>query len=111
MSESASGESNFRKVKSRIQVLLTPNEVEQVKLSGVLAQQELRVRAIDLACEPDNMLVTQFQQQEARQPVSEVLHLVELSGETNLADTEVTQAVVARFPKHTYWYGTTMTVE
>lgn len=61
---------------------------------------------VDLTCEPDNMLVTQFEQVEGHQPVVEALHRVIINGTSGLPLREATQAVVAALPDNSYWYGT-----
>ena len=63
---------------------------------------------VDLTCEPDNMLVTQFSRQEGHQPVVEALHRIVINGNSELDLRAATQAVVGKLPANTYWYGTSM---
>lgn len=68
---------------------------------------DIHAEIVDLTCEPDNMLVTQFEQTEGHVPVTEVLHRVLVNGRSHLDLRELTQLVVRNLPRGTYWYGTT----
>lgn len=63
---------------------------------------------VDLTCEPDNMLVTQFSQMEGHPPITEVLHRMVLNGESDAALKDLTTMVVENLPEGAYWYGTSL---
>lgn len=102
-------------VTTDLNLLITPSQWQ--KLLPSLAQQLAAVgfavtridsAEISLTCEPDNMLVNQFEQLEGRSPTAEVLHRVLIFGTTALSLVDVTAAVVQLLPAGSYWYGTTM---
>lgn len=70
------------------------------------AVESIHADVVDLTCEPDNMLLTQYQQNEGHPPVGEELHRVVVNGRSSLELKVATQAVVAALPAGTYWYGT-----
>ncbi|KQB85311.1 hypothetical protein Cocul_00450 [Corynebacterium oculi] len=82
-----------------------PEELERrgYAVSGLWAQE------VDLTCEPDNMLATQYAQVEGRPPIAEVLHHIVINGSSDLDLRAATAAVVACLPEGTYWYGTSST--
>ncbi|MCQ9342367.1 hypothetical protein [Corynebacterium kozikiae] len=55
-----------------------------------------------MACEPDNMLVNEFQQREGRPPIAESLYRIELDGADAALGTGV---IVEALPQGAYWYG------
>lgn len=103
-----------REVGTDLNVLITPGDWERTleKLPKKLRRAgfdvtEIHAEIVDLTCEPDNMLVTQFEQIEGHVPITEVLHRVIVNGRSHLPLTELTQTVVRGLPRDTYWYGTT----
>ena len=61
---------------------------------------------VDLTCEPDNMLVAQYAQENGHMPSVDVLYRVVVNGRSALDLREATAAVVGALPEGTYWYGT-----
>ncbi|WPF65346.1 MULTISPECIES: hypothetical protein [unclassified Corynebacterium] len=72
------------------------------EVSGIWAQE------VDLTCEPDNMLATQYAQVEGHPPIAEVLHHIVINGSSELDLRQATAAVVACLPEGAYWYGTSV---
>lgn len=68
----------------------------------------VEIQLISLSCEPDNMLVTQYEQVHGRPPVNEDLHRLLVNGTTELENKDATKAVVALLPEDTFYYGTTI---
>lgn len=104
-----------RLVTTDLNLLITPVEWQQ--LVEIIPQQltgegfmvtKISATEVSLTCEPDNMLVNQFEQAEGRSPTVEVLHRVLIVGSTLLPVVAVTTAVVSVLPTGTYWYGTTV---
>ncbi|MBN9643182.1 hypothetical protein ACFSSC_05315 [Corynebacterium mendelii] len=102
-----------REVSTDINVLITPGEWAAVAkdLVSRLEQRGIHGATVDaeeisLSCEPDNMLVTQYEQQQGHSPVAEVLHRVVINGRSTLTPRQLTAAVVACLPEDIYWYGT-----
>ncbi|GAA1474913.1 hypothetical protein GCM10009621_19910 [Corynebacterium felinum] len=83
---------------------LSANTCAGVEISAVYAQE------LSFACEPDNMLVTHFEQQEGRVPLAEVLHRVVVLSKTSRELKDLTVAIVeviaTTVDSHLYWYGT-----
>lgn len=103
------------KISTDLNVLIT--EAEWARLVQQLGQQlgtqgyevsEIHAEAVSLGCEPDNMLLNQYEQEHGHPPVAEVLHRVVIHGETDLGLAEATQKVVACLPEGTNWYGTSL---
>lgn len=65
----------------------------------------VHVEAVDLTCEPDNMLVTQYEQAHGAAPVDPVLRVL-INGTSDLDLRELTRIVVKHLPADTFWYGT-----
>ncbi|QGU07717.1 tRNA (guanine-N(1)-)-methyltransferase [Corynebacterium occultum] len=105
----------MREVSTDLNILIAPVEWERVvarmpkklRRAGFEAT-EIHAQVVDLTCEPDNMLVTQFEQNEGHVPVVEVLHRVVVNGNSHLDLKELTQVVVRSLPQGAYWYGTSM---
>lgn len=105
----------MRTVSTDLNILIRPTELteaietmpEGLKRSGYRVS-EIHAQVVDLTCEPDNMLVTQFSRQEGHQPVVEALHRIVINGSSELDLRAATQAVVGKLPANTYWYGTSM---
>lgn len=102
-------------VTTDLNLLITPSQWQKLlpNLAQPLAAVGFAVTRIDsaeisLTCEPDNMLVNQFEQLEGRCPTAEVLHRVLIFGTTALPLVDVTAAVVQLLPAGSYWYGTTI---
>lgn len=96
-------------VTTSLNVLLAP--AEQAGVAAKLAAagfEDCQFVETVFACEPDNMLVAEYQQLHGSAPVTEVLsRLVVLSHQPAAARLwEVTAAVVAALPAGTLWYGT-----
>lgn len=66
------------------------------------------VQEVNLTCEPDNMLATQYAQVEGHPPIAEVLHHIVITGSSGLDLRAATAAVVDCLPEGTYWYGTSV---
>lgn len=107
-----------RLVTTDLNLLITPSEwrkllpslAEQLAAAG-FAVIRIDAAEISLTCEPDNMLVNQFEQLEGHSPTAEVLHRVLIVGTTALSLVDTTAAVVQLLPTDTYWYGTTINGE
>lgn len=104
-----------REISTDLNLLIRPAEWARVavELPAELAERGYQARTVhgdivDLTCEPDNMLVTQFSQEQGHHPVVESLHRVIINGVSALPLTEATQAVVAALPENSYWYGTSL---
>lgn len=103
-----------RTVATDLNVLINPAELaraveklpKKLRKAGYEAT-EIHSEIVDLTCEPDNMLVTQFEQVEGHVPITEALHRVVINGSSHLALRELTQVVVRSLPRDIYWYGTT----
>ncbi|MCK2199525.1 hypothetical protein [Corynebacterium callunae] len=99
-------------VSTDLNILITPTEWERA-LEGLpealnaagYEAKEIHAQIVDLTCEPDNMLVTQFSQMEGHPPIVEVLYRVVINGTSELELKELTKVVVAALPKGLYWYG------
>lgn len=98
---------------TELQILANPKEMKAwakelpARLEKVgYHNAQVEAEPISLACEPDNMLVTQYEQFEGHPPITEDLHRLLVNGETELDEKAATQAVVGLFPSNTYWYGT-----
>ncbi len=112
------GVPSSRLVTTDLNLLITPEEWRTIltelpaKLSAAgFAVTQLSATEISLTCEPDNMLVAQFEQVEGHVPVAEVLHRVLVTGVTALPLVDVTATVAAALPDGAYWYGTTVVGE
>lgn len=103
-----------REVSTDLNVLINPADLQRAlpKLPKKLRKAgydatDIHSEIVDLTCEPDNMLVTQFEQVEGHVPVTEALHRVVINGDSHLDLKDLTQLVVRQLPRGTYWYGTT----
>lgn len=104
-----------RVISTDLNLLIRPADWDRVAagLPAALAEagyhaDSVHGEIVDLTCEPDNMLVTQFSRQEGHQPVVEALHRIVINGSSELDLRAATQAVVGKLPAKTYWYGTSM---
>lgn len=102
-----------RTISTDLNLLIRPAEWDRVaaELPAALTEAGYRVdtvhgQVVDLTCEPDNMLVTQFSRQEGHHPVVEALHRVVINGSSELDLRAATQVVVGKLPENSYWYGT-----
>lgn len=103
----------MRAVSTDLNILITPGEWERVApalpealhASGYTVST-IHAQLVDLTCEPDNMLVTQFSQDHGHPPIVEALHRVVLNGSSDLELKALTGVAVAALPEGTYWYGT-----
>lgn len=103
----------MRDIYTDLNLLITPVEWRAVlnALPGKLTSagyepSDIHAEIVDLTCEPDNMLVTQFAQTEGHAPVVETLHRVIVNGRSDLELRQATQALVGALPENAYWYGT-----
>lgn len=103
---------NSRPVRTELNLLMSERDCEAIarKLPKKLRREHYRVDSIhadvlDLTCEPDNMLVTQYEQAEGSPPVDPVMRVL-INGESDLDVRELTKLVVKHLPAATYWYGT-----
>ena len=76
-----------RPISTDMNILATRSEWQKIapKLPKKLSKNGYRVSAIhaeeiNLSCEPDNMLVSEYEQAEGHPPVSEILHRVIITG-------------------------------
>ncbi|MCS4489079.1 MULTISPECIES: hypothetical protein [unclassified Corynebacterium] len=104
-----------RAVTTDLSVLMDPLTLDQLvaDLPVALKSHGYTVRAIHseavtMSCEPENMLVSEYEQREGRVPLVEVLFRVLIHGSTKLDLKAATQAVSSSFPPQTYWYGTSV---
>jgi len=104
-----------RTISTDLNILARPAEWET--LSGTLPAalgevgydvDTVHGEIVDLTCEPDNMLITQFAQDKGRMPTTEVLYRVIVNGRSGLDLRDATARVVGALPEGTYWYGTSM---
>lgn len=103
----------MRALATDINILIHPADWQEIvaKLPQQLTDAGYLVDSIHadeivLSCEPDNMLVTQYEQYEGHSPITEVLHRVVIQGRSDISLVEATKLVVKFFPAGTYWYGT-----
>lgn len=78
--------------------LLTLKDAEAAKVQ----LPEATFTEMAMACEPDNMLVNEFEQREGHVPVVERLYRIVYRG-----DDASTEKVRAALPSGAYWYGST----
>ncbi|MGP6172893.1 tRNA (guanosine(37)-N1)-methyltransferase TrmD [Corynebacterium sp. A21] len=105
----------MREVSTDLNILITPADWDRaitkmpkkLRKAGFTAS-DIHAQLVDLTCEPDNMLVSQFEQIEGHVPVVEALHRVVVNGDSHLALKELTQVVVRSLPQGIYWYGTSL---
>ena len=112
---------------TEMNVLLRPDGVDAVvdSIPGALPQAtdvQVRMRSIDLECEPDNMLVAEYHQRFDAVPVTEQVHrlVVEADWEQPEGDsreftTGVTAAIVGCLPPAPdgstgLWFGNTRAI-
>ncbi|HZK31983.1 MAG TPA: hypothetical protein VFC72_03630 [Corynebacterium sp.] len=69
------------------------------------APSEIHAEVLDLTCEPDNMLLNQYESIEGRSPLMPVQRIV-INGHSSLDLRTATEVVVAQLPADTYWFGT-----
>lgn len=103
----------MREISTDLNLLIRPSEWEEVgrEMPARLADsgyeaESVHSEIVDLTCEPDNMLVSQFEQMEGHAPSVEVLHRVVVNGISDLDLREATKVVTAALPRGAYWYGT-----
>ncbi|MDR7329626.1 tRNA (guanine-N(1)-)-methyltransferase [Corynebacterium guangdongense] len=102
---------NERDVHTEINVLLSTAEWGQIakKLPKKARRKgfdvsEILAETVDLTCEPDNVLVTQYQSENDGAALDPVYRVI-VNGRSALPHREITKAVLAAFPEKTYWYG------
>ncbi|MDP9851337.1 hypothetical protein J2S56_000827 [Corynebacterium lowii] len=78
-------------ISTDLNVLLIPAEWEQVSEGMAEALRErgyeptgIWAEQVDLTCEPDNMLVTQYAQVEGHPPIAQVLYRLVVTGHSDL---------------------------
>ncbi|APT85015.1 hypothetical protein [Corynebacterium aquilae] len=96
-----------------IQALLPPHELEaslptwqSALTTAGITGADIHVEPISLSCEPDNMLVTEYEQTHGAPPITEVLHRIVVNAHTALNERDLTKAIVDCLPAGTPWYGT-----
>lgn len=108
-----------------INALLRAADTDAVarRIAETLSQRgacDIQVHIADVAagCEPDNMLVTEWQQRFEAPPIAESLHriLVGATAPESLPDADITQTVAEALPKapdgsQGLWYGSTRRAE
>ncbi|WP_308488190.1 hypothetical protein [Corynebacterium pelargi] len=103
----------MKAISTDMQVLMSPRDwqhlaqvmPEILKKAGYQVEQ-IHAEEVDLTCEPDNMLITQYQQQHGQLAPSLRLHRLVINGASDLDLRAATRAVAESFPPDTYWYGT-----
>ncbi|WP_080794238.1 hypothetical protein [Corynebacterium pacaense] len=102
----------MREVSTDLNILITPTEWERVSRSlpeelgkAGYGVRDIHAEVVDLTCEPDNMLISQFAQEKGRMPIVESLHRVVINGHSDLGLRELTRVTVGALPEGTYWYG------
>ena len=102
---------NERDVHTEINVLLSTAEWGQIakKLPKKARRKgfdvsEVLAETVDLTCEPDNVLITQYQSENDGAALDPVYRVI-VNGRSALPHKEITRAVLAAFPEKTYWYG------
>ena len=101
-----------RTVHTELSVLMREEEFEliarklpkKLKRAGYVPS-DIHAELVDLTCEPDNMLVAQYELAEDAPPTAPLLRVL-INGRSDLGLAELTQLVVRYLPDGTYWYGT-----
>lgn len=103
---------NSRAIHTDLNVLIGEREWDKVaaKLPKALRKagyeiSSIHAETVDLTCEPDNMLLTQYLQAEGSPPVEPVKRVL-INGVSDLELREATQVAVRQLPGVDYWYGT-----
>ncbi|AIG63948.1 tRNA (guanine-N1)-methyltransferase [Corynebacterium atypicum] len=106
---------DYPQVTTQLEVLIAPKAWKEAAqhLPRKLAKRgvygaDVHAQQVDFSCEPDNVLVAEYEQANARPPVAEVVHHVVVSARSQMPHREVTQAVVGCLPRGTLWYGSTV---
>ncbi|BAM27757.1 hypothetical protein CULCOIPH002_15860 [Corynebacterium ulcerans] len=104
-----------RKISTDLNALIIPGQRDNIHaaLRDGLSSHGYEVTSIvidpiDLTCEPDNMLVTQYAQVEGHPPSVEQLYRIVLTGYSTLDLRAATKVVVGLLPHDIYWYGTSV---
>ncbi|AZA11694.1 hypothetical protein [Corynebacterium gerontici] len=104
----------MRPIATDLQVLMSQRDWQQISavlpealLAAGYRAQQIHGEEVDLTCEPDNMLITQYQQQYGQLAPALRLYRVVINGESDLDLRKATRVVVDSFPPATFWYGTT----
>lgn len=81
-------------------------------VAEALAKMDVKVvessaEIIEFSCQPDNMLLAEYQQKEGHLPIEESLQRVVINceAEAGVDLREVTKTVVSALPQGVYWYG------
>lgn len=88
--------------------ILAPKVADALAASGIKVT-ESSAEIIEFSCQPDNMLLAEYQQKEGHLPIEESLQRVVINCEAP-ADTDlraVTKTVFSALPEGVYWYGST----
>lgn len=103
-----------RDVHAELSVLMNTAEWENLapKLPKKLRRRGFEVSEIiaevaDLTCEPDNVLVTQHQQENGASPTDPVYRII-INGRSHLPLRGFAKMVMNEFPGPPYWYGTAL---
>ncbi|AKK06254.1 hypothetical protein CMUST_09690 [Corynebacterium mustelae] len=97
-----------------VHVLLSPAQVQQFEdqlqskppagfeVVAVYSMEE------NFSCEPDNMLVAQYEQRTGKVPVAESVYRIVVHGRCDRSLVDATAVVVKLLPDDALWYGTTV---
>lgn len=103
--------------RTRISALLDPADWPVargsiLRAAGDLGLPEPAVEAAEQHnfCEAEDMLTAAHQATQDRPPVSEVIHLIDVTWPEDAADADLTALVAGALPEDTAWYGTTVAV-
>ncbi|MDO5098398.1 MAG: hypothetical protein Q4D85_06515 [Corynebacterium sp.] len=97
-----------------LHVLLTAAQLtefeERVQASASPGFEVLAVFSAEenFSCEPDNMLVAQYEQRTGKVPVTEAVYRVVVHGRRSSSLVDATAAVADQLPADALWYGTTV---
>lgn len=103
---------NSRSVYTELSVLMRQEEWDRIarglpkklKREGFVLS-DVHAEIVDLTCEPDNMLVSQYELAEDTAPTAPLLRVL-VNGHSDRELKDLTQLVVRALPADTYWYGT-----
>ncbi|WP_051072375.1 tRNA (guanosine(37)-N1)-methyltransferase TrmD [Corynebacterium caspium] len=105
----------YRKIQTVLEILVDPGTWEKstANFNYVLEQigidaAKWQAREINLSCQPDNMLVNQFQQETGQVPITEKLMHLEIQGYSAIANGELTAKIVEVLGAAPYWYGSSV---
>ena len=101
-----------RDVRTEINVLIYTAEWEKVlaRLPKFARRRgfditEIIAEVVDLTCEPDNVLVNQYEMEHDAPALAPVYRII-VNGRSALEHRELTKVVLGAFPQGVHWYGT-----